>query len=115
MDIAAFNVTDTAKITIVSPATNKATDFVIEIHGLYSDRFKKSYSEFLKRNPGGDLNSLDPEFLADMTEGWKGATNGGKAFKFTKARALEVYIASKPIKAQLRAAILKGSGFLADA
>ena len=115
MDIAAFNVADTVKVPIVVPGTGKESDFVIEIHGIYSDRFRPAYSEYLKRCPDGGMNNLDVEFLAEMTEGWKGATNKGKAFKFSKARAIEVYTASKPIKAQLLIAVLKVSDFLVSA
>lgn len=115
MDIDQFNVSDTAQISIIAPATGEPSDFIIEIHGLYSDRFRDAYAEYLKRVPDGGLTSLDAQFLADMTEGWKGATNKGKAFKFTKEAALSVYTASKPIKSQLVGAILKGSDFLASA
>lgn len=115
MEISSFCVSDTASIAVISPATGEATDFIIEIHGLYSDKFRPAFVEFLKRVPGGKITDIDDEFLVDMTESWEGATSKGKPFKFNRKNALGLYGSSKPIRSQLIGAILKGSDFLANA
>lgn len=116
MDIDKLVVKEVTDVTVIDPATGKKTDIVISLHGMYSDRFRPAYVACLKRHgEKGGFDCLDAEFFADMTEKWKGATKGGKAYKFSAKNAAAFYSSSKPVFNQLYTTLIGGADFLANA
>lgn len=116
MELGKFATLQTAPCVIKEPAEHKPTDFIIEIHGLYSDRYRPAVAACAQRN-GGDTspNLWDAEFYADLTEGWNGLTDAGKPVKFSRAKAVEIYTAYPHLRFQLYNHILGLKSFLPSA
>jgi len=116
MELGKFATLPTAPCVIKEPERHEPTDFIIEVHGLYSDRYRPALTACAQRN-GGDTspNLWDAEFYADLTESWKGLTDGGKAVKFSHAKAVELYTGYPHLRFQLYNHILGLKSFLPNA
>lgn len=117
-DLSEFKTNATAPVVIVSPRTGAATEFVITIHGVYSQRFRGVYQDFLRRTPEDQprtLGDLDPKALAALTEAWTGLERDGEAVAFTPSDAEDIYSGSPFVTRQLIQVITAGSDFLPEA
>lgn len=116
MELGKFATLATAPCVIREPEGHTETDFVITVHGLYSDRYRPAVTACAQRN-GGDTspNLWDADFYADLTESWKGLTDAGKPVKFSREKAVEVYTAYPHLRFQLYNHILGLKHFLPNA
>ena len=122
MDFNKFVSADTAECVIKHPVTGEATDMVISVYGMDSKKFRaltldaqKSALKAKASKEDDDTIEQDCRRLAELTAGWKGVDDGGKAVPFTVSAAADVYMRAPEIRRQVDRFIFQVANFLPKA
>ncbi len=108
-----------AELQIVNPITGEKTDCYIEVMGVDSKAFReakrqsqrKAVEVAKKEDSSLDVDEITAGMLADVTVGWRGFTSKGKAVKFSKKAAKELYANSPDIANQVDLFMSKRANF----
>jgi hypothetical protein len=112
-----------AECQILSPVDGKLTDVFIKLKGIDSKEWrsqkKKQTSKLLAARASGkldelDFDSLDIEALVECTIGWRGISEKGKEYKYSKGNARKLYESSPFIVQQLLDFVGKRQNFTQD-
>lgn len=95
-----------AEVQIKNPITSELTDCWIKVVGVDSKRFRDSQRKRQREvldalRDSKPLNDDEFGILVDATIGWKGFTNKGKEWKFSKANVKVLYKNSPKIAEQV--------------
>jgi hypothetical protein len=123
MDLSLLISSDTAECVIKNPHNGKPTDISITLYGMDSDTFrntmKAAQATALKLKAEGkeppEGKEVDAARLAELTKGWVGIVEGGKAVQFSKQSAVDIYTRSDEIRRQVDRFIFTVGNFLPKA
>lgn len=123
MDLSLLVSSDTADCVVKNPHTGMPTDIVITVYGMDSEHFrnvmKSAQAAALKAKAEGkeppEGKEVDAARLAELTAGWSGIEDGGKAVAFSKKAALDIYTRSDEIRRQVDRFIFTVGNFLPKA
>jgi hypothetical protein len=114
---------NTIKVELRHPSTGDLLDMSISVYNPYSPEYKAAMHEQTNKRlmksakvrkqtyTAQELEASALELLASITEGWS-ITFEGKALKFSREKAVELFSEYPWIKDQLEEALNDTSGFL---
>lgn len=98
---------DEAELVIKDPRTAEDTDIKIVVYGPSTPQWLESVKA--AKDEDNSVNSF-----VVLTKGWSGVEANGKAVKFSKEKATEIYSASSVIRRQFNIFVSKQRSFLPE-